>query len=77
MGANRRHVEAKLPHLNRLLARRPEEALRGRRGRARLVHRRRCVTAALRDAAPPHVIDLPGRLGAEVEALAGYEGVGW
>ena len=35
------------------------------------------VTAALREAAPPHVIDLSGRLGAEVEQMAGYSGVGW
>ncbi len=29
IGANRRHIEAKLPHLGRLLAREPSEALRG------------------------------------------------
>jgi GDP-mannose 6-dehydrogenase len=26
---------------------------------------------------PARTIDLSGRLGAQVEALAGYEGVGW
>ena len=35
------------------------------------------VNAALRDAAPAHVIDLSGRLGADIEAMAGYSGVGW
>ena len=35
------------------------------------------VTAALRDAAPRHVIDLSGRLGPSIEELPGYSGVGW
>jgi GDP-mannose 6-dehydrogenase len=26
---------------------------------------------------PPHLIDLSGRLGGSVEALRGYEGIGW
>jgi GDP-mannose 6-dehydrogenase len=76
VGANRRHVEARLPHLSRLLARSPEEALSG--AEVVLVSATGpMVTAALREAAPPHVIDLSGRLGAEVEAMAGYSGVGW
>jgi GDP-mannose 6-dehydrogenase len=32
---------------------------------------------ALLDAPPARIIDLSGRLGADVEALHGYEGVGW
>ena len=35
------------------------------------------VVAALLSSPPPHIIDLNGRLGAEVEALPGYEGIGW
>ncbi len=76
VGANRRHVEARLPHLNRLLARSPEEALSG--AEVVLVSATGpVVTAALRDAAPPHIIDLSGRLGDQVEQLPGYSGVGW
>jgi GDP-mannose 6-dehydrogenase len=76
VGANLRHVEARLPHLNRLLARSPEEALSG--AEVVLVSAAGpMVTAALREAAPPHVIDLSGRLGPAVEQLAGYSGVGW
>ena len=76
VGANLRHVEARLPHLNRLLVCTPEEALAG----AEVVlisSAAEDVTAALRDAAPEHVIDLSGRLGAEVERMPGYSGVGW
>jgi GDP-mannose 6-dehydrogenase len=76
VGANLRHVEARLPHLNRLLVRTPEEALAG----AEVVlisSAAEDVAAALRDAAPEHVIDLSGRLGAEVERMPGYSGVGW
>jgi GDP-mannose 6-dehydrogenase len=76
VGANLRHVEARLPHLNRLLARSPEEALSG--AEVVLVSAAGpMVTAALREAAPPHIIDLCGRLGDTVEQLAGYSGVGW
>ena len=76
VGANRRYVEGKLPHLNRLLARTPEQALGAvdvavvTSSDARILH-------ALRTATPKRVIDLHGRLGAEVEQLDGYEGVGW
>ena len=76
IGANLRHVEARLPHLNRLLANEPGHALSG----AEVV-----VVAssdpglleALAAASPQVVIDLHGRLGDAVEALPGYEGVGW
>ena len=33
---------------------------------------RRCATDP-----PRHIFDVSGRLGAEVEALGGYEGIGW
>ena len=76
VGANLRHVEARLPHLNRLLARSPEEALSG--ADVVLVSATGpVVTAALREAAPPYVIDLSGRLGDQVERMPGYSGVGW
>jgi GDP-mannose 6-dehydrogenase len=35
------------------------------------------VIGALLTTPPARVLDLSGRLGPEVEALAGYEGVGW
>ena len=80
-GANLRHVEAKLPHLNRLLARTPDEALAD----AEVVVvassdpglLAALVAATEGDAGPRQVIDLHGRLGDDVEKIAGYEGVGW
>jgi GDP-mannose 6-dehydrogenase len=76
VGANLRHVEARLPHLNRLLVRTPEEAL----AVSQVVvvsSTAPVVVSALCDAAPAYVIDLSGRLGEEVERLPGYSGVGW
>jgi len=76
VGANRRHVESKLPHLGRLLVREPSEALRGA-GVAIVSTSDLVVRDALLTSPPPHLIDLSGRLGSEVESLAGYEGLGW
>lgn len=76
VGANRRYVEAKLPHLNRLLAHSPEEALAGAEV-AVVASSEPSVRAALAAASPNVVLDLHGRLGTDVEALSGYEGVGW
>ena len=76
VGTNRSHVEARLPHLSRLLASTPEEALAGAEV-VLVASADEAVTAALCDAAPEHVIDLSGRLGDGVEQLAGYSGVGW
>jgi GDP-mannose 6-dehydrogenase len=76
VGANRRHVEAKLPHLNRLLACTPEQALDGA-GVAIVTTSDRASLAALTASPPPHVVDLHGRLGGEVELLDGYQGAGW
>lgn len=76
VGANRREVEARLPHLNRLLTCSPEEALAD----AEVVLVSSAdpgVVAALGAAQPRLVIDLDGRLGQDVERLAGYQGVGW
>lgn len=76
LGANLRHVEARLPHLNRLLACTPGEALEGA-GIALVSSGDPAVLDALVTASPQVVIDLNGRLGETVEALPGYEGVGW
>jgi GDP-mannose 6-dehydrogenase len=76
VGANRRHVEARLPHLNKLLVCTPEQALADSPVVV-VSTTSEAVTTALRDAAPEHVIDLSGRLGDEIEQLSGYSGVGW
>jgi GDP-mannose 6-dehydrogenase len=76
IGANRRYVESKLPHLGRLLTPEPDEALR-EADVAIVSASDEPVRAALRRAAPSHVIDLSGRLGPEIEALPGYEGLSW
>jgi GDP-mannose 6-dehydrogenase len=76
VGANRRHVESKLPHLRRLLTHEPAEALRGA-DVAVVSSSEHAVREALLTIPPPHLIDISGRLGAEVESLPGYEGLGW
>ncbi len=76
VGANRRHVESKLPHLGRLLAHEPGEALHGAEV-AIVASNDDAVVRALRTSPPRHLIDLSGRLGTEVESLPGYEGLGW
>lgn len=76
LGANRREVEARLPHLSRLLTSAPEDALAG--VDVVLVSSAEPAVVKALGAAQPHlVIDLDGRLGADVESLAGYQGVGW
>jgi GDP-mannose 6-dehydrogenase len=75
VGANLRHVEERL-HLSRLLASTPREALEGAEV-VLVATTAHDVTAALREAAPEHIIDLSGRLDVEVERLPGYSGVGW
>ena len=76
VGANHRYIEEKLPHLSRLLAGEPGQALRGA-GVAVVSSSAPAVIDALLAAAPPHVIDLSGRLGGAVESLPGYQGAGW
>jgi GDP-mannose 6-dehydrogenase len=76
VGANRRHVRAKLPHLDRLLARTPGEALAD--AEVVVVASSEPETLeALAGETPKLVLDLHGRLGDRIEQLAGYEGVGW
>jgi GDP-mannose 6-dehydrogenase len=76
VGANLRHVQSKLPHLQRVLTDDPVEALRCA-DLALVSSTDSRVIDALLDCAPARTIDLSGRLGAAVEALPGYEGVAW
>jgi GDP-mannose 6-dehydrogenase len=76
VGANRRHVEAKLPHLGRLLGREPGDVLRGA-DMAIVSSSQSAVVEALVADPPPRLLDLSGQLGQAVEALPGYEGIGW
>jgi GDP-mannose 6-dehydrogenase len=75
-GSNRRHVEARLPHLARLLTTSPEQALEGSDVAVVSSADQEVIDTLLRTP-PARVIDLHGRLGPEIEGLAGYEGVGW
>jgi len=76
MGANLRHVQAKLPHLTRLLASSAVEALEDTElAIVGISHHE--VAQALVKSQPRHILDLSGRLGPEVGALPGYEGIGW
>ncbi|WP_133781843.1 UDP-glucose/GDP-mannose dehydrogenase family protein [Kribbella sp. VKM Ac-2571] len=76
VGANLRHVTSKLPHLQRVLTDDPDAALAGADVAIVAATDRPAVQALLRTP-PARTIDLSGRLGADVEALHGYEGVGW
>ncbi len=76
VGANRRYVEAKLPHLGRLLVPDPVSALAGA-DIAIASTSEPAVIDALLAAPPAHLIDLSGRLDQRLEAIPGYEGIGW
>lgn len=76
VGTNLRYVNARLPHLGRLLAGTPAQALDGA-DIALVSAKDPAVIAALLAAPPRQLIDLTGRLGPEVEALPGYEGLSW
>jgi len=76
VGANRRYVESRLPHLERLLMRTPGEALAGA-DVAIVSARQQAVAEALLQGRPARLIDLVGNLGGEVESLPGYEGLAW
>jgi GDP-mannose 6-dehydrogenase len=75
-GANLRYVEQRLPHLHKVLHDDAEAALLGAHV-AVVSSAGADVLRRLVGSAPPVVIDLDGRLGQDVEALAGYQGVGW
>jgi GDP-mannose 6-dehydrogenase len=76
IGANRRYIESHLPHLQEMLVSTPGAALDG--VRVAVVGTSDSATIqALVAARPDHVLDVHGRLGAEAEALPGYEGIAW
>jgi GDP-mannose 6-dehydrogenase len=76
MGSNLRYVDNHVPHLRRLLFTTPREALQGVDA-AVAATSDRAVLDELRAAPPSWILDLHGRLGAEIERLPGYEGIGW
>jgi GDP-mannose 6-dehydrogenase len=76
VGANRQYVESKLPHLTRILTDGPAEAIAGA-DIAIVSNSTSEVVDALLASPPSRIIDLDGRLGPEIEALDGYEGVAW
>ncbi len=76
VGANRQEVMTRLPHVGRLLVSSPEEAMENV-DIAVVSSNEPSVVAALLSAPPSRIIDLNGALGPEVEALPGYEGIGW
>jgi len=76
VGANSAYVNAKLPHLMRLLTDNAADAIAGA-GVVIVSSADPAVVAALIAQPPPLLIDLNGRLGPEVEALPGYSGCAW
>jgi len=76
IGANRRYVEERLPHLRQVFTDDPAAALRNA-DLALVSSAHPSVIEALMADAPDVIIDLNGHLGAPVEALPGYEGVAW
>ena len=76
IGANRRYIESHLPHLQEMLVPTAEAALREARV-AVVGTSDKDTVQALVAARPEHVLDVHGRLGADAEALPGYEGIAW
>jgi GDP-mannose 6-dehydrogenase len=76
IGSNLRYIESRLPHLRRLLYGTPGEALHGC-GAAVVATSDRSALDDLLTAAPAWILDLHGRLGKDIEAMPGYEGIGW
>jgi len=76
VGSNLRYIESRLPHLRRLLYATPREALAGSEA-ALVATSDGPVLDELRTTPPPWILDLHGRLGAGIERLPGYEGIGW
>ncbi|MPZ64390.1 MAG: nucleotide sugar dehydrogenase [Pseudonocardiaceae bacterium] len=75
-GANLRYVQARLPHLHKVLHDDAADALDGAHVAVVSSASRDVVDAAVA-AKPPVVLDFNGRLGTPIETLDGYEGVGW
>ncbi len=76
IGANLRHVQAKLPHLQKLLAADPADALGGA-DIAIITTADPATLAALHATPPPPVHHHTRPLGAAAEAQPGYEGLSW
>lgn len=76
IGANRQYAAARLPHLQRLITSTPAEALE-ETDLALVSTSHPAALAALAANPPSAILDLHGRLGPQIEALPGYEGVGW
>jgi GDP-mannose 6-dehydrogenase len=76
IGANRRYVEERLPHLQRMLCETPSKAIRGA-GVAVVATADSEVVRALTETPPPVVLDLHGGLGSDLERVAGYRGIAW
>lgn len=76
VGANLRHLQSRLTHVNRLIAASPEDALRDA-DVAIVTSTDPTVLAALRANPPQLVLDMNGRLGDDLEHVPGYEGVSW
>jgi GDP-mannose 6-dehydrogenase len=75
-GANLTYVQERLPHLNALLAHDAADAIAGAEV-ALVGDAGPSVPPALLATTPAVIVDLHGKLGAEIEALPGYQGVGW
>lgn len=75
-GANLRYIQSRLPHLQRVLHDAASDALDDARVAVVSTADPHVVRAVVQ-ARPRVVYDLHGRLGADFEALEGYEGVGW
>jgi GDP-mannose 6-dehydrogenase len=76
IGANLRHLEARLPHVRRVLFSTPRDAMAGA-GTAVVATSDPAVVEDLCAAPPARILDLNGCLGPAVEQLPGYEGGGW
>jgi GDP-mannose 6-dehydrogenase len=76
VGSNREYLRTHLAHVGRLLSRRPEDTIEDA-DVVIIATRDAAALAALGKANPKLVIDLDGRLGRDVEELAGYQGVCW
>jgi len=76
VGANRRYIDSRLPHLGRLLSKSAADALAGADLAIISTRDANVIEAVLRD--PPRcLIDLNGALPREIEDLPCYEGVAW
>jgi GDP-mannose 6-dehydrogenase len=75
-GSNGAAVDEHLPHLRRILHRRPEDALEGA-GVAVVAAAEDDIVAALLANPPMTILDLCGFLGPDVERLPGYSGIAW